>query len=78
MHGSEDYLEMSTDEVACSHGRTESKLPVGEEVALLQPLATAPLRHAPTPAISPEALPADLLLVDILKVNAILMEIQEL
>lgn len=50
--------------------RTESSLPAGAEVAIMQPMATAPLRHAPSPAVSSEALPADLLLVDVLKVSS--------
>lgn len=47
--------------------RTESSLPAGKEVPVLQPMATAPLRTTQSPAVSVEALPTALVLVDILQ-----------
>ena len=52
--------------------RTDHELPDGKATPVLQPVAEAPLRHTAKPSFDTAALPAKILLVDVLKVRQIL------
>ena len=53
----------------CRQRRTDHELPDGVATPVLQPVAAAPLRHTSKPAFDAAALPADIVLVDVLKVR---------